>query len=135
MKVVIKWGKKTFDDVEIDTSLPASVFKHQVYSLTGVPPERQKIMVKGGMLKDESSWSDTGVKSGQKLMLLGTADKLPEAPMSAPTFLEDLPEEQQVRQERQAPACVSSVQTLPCDSRSACKAKGISSFPQLCHFS
>ncbi|KAK9836436.1 hypothetical protein WJX74_000563 [Apatococcus lobatus] len=95
MKVVIKWGKKTFDDVEIDTSLPASIFKHQVYSLTGVPPERQKIMVKGGMLKDESTWSDTGVKSGQKLMLLGTADKLPEAPTSAPTFLEDLPEEQQ----------------------------------------
>lgn len=102
MKVVIKWGKKTFDDVEIDTSLPASVFKHQVYSLTGVPPERQKIMVKGGMLKDESSWSETGVKSGQKLMLLGTADKLPEAPASAPTFLEDLPEEQQVSQRARA---------------------------------
>ena len=96
MKVVIKWGKKTFDDVEIDTALPAVVFKTQIYSLTGVPPDRQKIMVKGGMLKDDASWSETGVKAGQKLMLLGTADKLPEAPTSAPTFLEDLPEEQQV---------------------------------------
>ncbi len=96
MKVVIKWGKKTFDDVEIDTALPAVVFKNQIYSLTGVPPDRQKVMVKGGMLKDDSSWDETGVKPGQKLMLLGTADKLPEPPVAAPTFLEDLPEEQQV---------------------------------------
>ena len=130
MKVVIKWGKKTFDDVEIDTSLPASVFKHQVYSLTGVPPERQKIMVKGGMLKDESSWSDTGVKTGQKLMLLGTADKLPEAPTSAPTFLEDLPEEQQVRQDKK-----SSVMPVFWDFRLKREAKALSQIAGMCHAS
>ena len=114
MKVIIKWGKKTFEDVEVDTTLPAVVFKHQIYSLTGVPPERQKIMVKGGMLKDESSWDETGVKAGQKLMLLGTADKLPEAPVSAPTFLEDLPEEQQVNRQLLLQACMPPIHKLGC---------------------
>lgn len=40
-----------FEGIEIDVSLPPYVFKAQLYDLTGVPPERQKIMVKGGLLK------------------------------------------------------------------------------------
>ena len=47
----VKWQKETFPAVEIDTSLSPYVFKCQLYDLTGVPPERQKIMVKGGLLK------------------------------------------------------------------------------------
>eukprot|EP00959_Pyramimonas_sp_CCMP1952_P172039 3594777-Pyramimonas_sp.AAC.3 len=31
--------------------MPPAVFMTQIYSLTGVPIDRQKIMVKGGMLK------------------------------------------------------------------------------------
>jgi ubiquitin carboxyl-terminal hydrolase 14 len=53
--VSVKWQKELFKDVEIDTSQPPYVFKCQLYDLTGVPPERQKIMVKGGLLK-VSSW-------------------------------------------------------------------------------
>lgn len=49
--VSVKWQKEVFPDVEIDTSQPPLVFKGQLYDLTGVPPERQKIMVKGGLLK------------------------------------------------------------------------------------
>lgn len=37
--------------MEIDTTQPPYVFKCQLFDLTGVPPERQKIMVKGGLLK------------------------------------------------------------------------------------
>lgn len=47
----VKWQKEVFEDVEIDTTQPPLVFKAQLYALSGVPPERQKIMVKGGMLK------------------------------------------------------------------------------------
>lgn len=47
----MKWQKETFPGIEIDTSQPPVVFKTQLYTLTGVPPERQKIMVKGGILK------------------------------------------------------------------------------------
>jgi len=49
--VSVKWQKELLRDVEIDTSLPPYVFKGQLFELTGVPPERQKIMVKGGILK------------------------------------------------------------------------------------
>jgi hypothetical protein len=41
--------------VDVDTSLPALVFKSQLFTLTGVPPERQKIMgVKNPPLKARS---------------------------------------------------------------------------------
>lgn len=51
LAVSVKWQKEVFPDVEINTSLPPYVFKCQLFDLTGVPPERQKIMVKGGLLK------------------------------------------------------------------------------------
>lgn len=82
--------------MEIDTSQTPYVFKCQLYDLTGVPPERQKIMVKGGLLKDDSDWSMLGVKQGQRLMMMGTADEIVKAPEKGPVFVEDLPEEEQV---------------------------------------
>ncbi|KAK9102221.1 hypothetical protein Sjap_019475 [Stephania japonica] len=94
--VSVRWQKETFPAVEIDTSQPPFVFKCQLYDLTGVPPERQKIMVKGGLLKDDADWSTLGVKEGQKLMMMGTADEIVKAPEKGPVFMEDLPEEEQV---------------------------------------
>ena len=73
--VTVKWGKESYD-VEADTSQPPTVFKFQLYSLTGVQPERQKIMIKGGFLKDDADWSKVALKQGQKLMMMGTADKV-----------------------------------------------------------
>lgn len=96
VRVEVKWGKEVFKDVEIDLSEPPTVFKSQLFSLTGVPPERQKIMgVKGGLLKDDADWAKLGLKAGQKLSMMGTADKVPEAPQQQQTFMEDLPEEEQ----------------------------------------
>ncbi|KAL4458951.1 hypothetical protein ABPG75_013816 [Micractinium tetrahymenae] len=96
VRVEVKWGKEVFKDVEIDLSQPPSVFKSQLFSLTGVPPERQKVMgVKGGLLKDDAEWAKLGLKAGQKLSMMGTADKVPEAPVQQQTFMEDLPEEEQ----------------------------------------
>ncbi|BFG24313.1 hypothetical protein CerSpe_105860 [Prunus speciosa] len=93
--VSVKWQKELFKAVEIDTTQPPYVFKCQLYDLTGVPPERQKIMVKGGLLKDDAEWSTLGVKEGQKLMMMGTADEIVKAPEKGPVFVEDLPEEEQ----------------------------------------
>ncbi|KAH9664815.1 ubiquitin carboxyl-terminal hydrolase 6 [Citrus sinensis] len=53
-------------------------------------------MVKGGLLKDDSDWSMLGVKQGQRLMMMGTADEIVKAPEKGPVFVEDLPEEEQV---------------------------------------
>jgi hypothetical protein len=46
----VKWGKSKFSDLEMDTTQPGIVFKMQLYSLTSVAPERQKLMVKGKVL-------------------------------------------------------------------------------------
>ena len=35
----------------LDPDLPPAVFKDTVYNATGVPPDRMKVMVKGGVLK------------------------------------------------------------------------------------
>ncbi|KAJ4768257.1 hypothetical protein LUZ62_033531 [Rhynchospora pubera] len=94
--VSVKWQKEVFPKIEIDTSQPPVVFKTQLYTLTGVPPERQKIMVKGGLLKDDADWATLGIKDGQKLMMMGTADEIVKAPEKGPVFVEDLPEEEQV---------------------------------------
>jgi ubiquitin carboxyl-terminal hydrolase 14 len=94
--VSVKWQKSLYDNIEIDTSNPPAVFKMQLFSLTGVPPERQKIMgFKGGLLKDDADWDAVGIKDGLKVTMMGTADKVPEAPTAAQTFVEDLPEEEQ----------------------------------------
>ena len=37
------------------------LFKAQLFALTGVQPERQKVMLKGTTLKDEG-WSDVASK-------------------------------------------------------------------------
>lgn len=96
VKVEVKWQKEVFRDVEVDTTAPPAVLKSQLFSLTGVPPERQKILgLKGGLLKDDAEWGATGIRDGSKLTMLGSAAAAPQAPTAAPTFLEDLPVEQQ----------------------------------------
>jgi len=94
VKVSVKWGKNKYD-VDIDTNENVETFKCQLFTLTGVPPDRQKIMgVKGGALKDDANWKDIGLKEGQSLMLVGSAEelKVPEKPV---VFIEDLPPDEQ----------------------------------------
>ncbi|XVF20429.1 hypothetical protein REPUB_Repub11eG0197900 [Reevesia pubescens] len=88
--------KEVFKAVKIDTRQPPYVFKCLLYYLTGVPPEREKIMVKGGLLKDDADWSSVGVKQRKKLMMMETADEVFKAPEKGTVFIEDLPEEEQV---------------------------------------
>lgn len=38
-------------DIQLDPDLPPSAFKDAVYQITGVPVDRMKVMVKGGVLK------------------------------------------------------------------------------------
>jgi ubiquitin carboxyl-terminal hydrolase 14 len=56
--VSIKWGKQTFTDVNIDLNDDIQTFKGQIYALSNVPVEKQKIMAKGKVLKDEGAWAD-----------------------------------------------------------------------------
>jgi len=88
MKLVIKWGRQEHA-VEVDTEQPPSVLKLQLYSLTGVPPDRQKILVKGGQLKDDADWAVLKLRDGQKVMMMGSAEKLEEPTPEAVPMQED----------------------------------------------
>ena len=70
--VQFKWGKEIYA-VDVDTSLPGSHLKTQLFSLTSVPPDRIKIMgLKGGKtINDETDLTQCGleelVKKGKKV--------------------------------------------------------------------
>lgn len=89
-KVSVKWSGKKFDDIELNTDEPGLVFKSQLYALTGVAPDRQKIMVKGGLLKDDANLNTLNIKEGHTFMMMGTAGELPKAPEQPVVFMEDM---------------------------------------------
>ncbi|KAK7485364.1 hypothetical protein BaRGS_00023463 [Batillaria attramentaria] len=92
-KVNVKWGKEKLTDVELNTDEPPIVFKAQLFALCGVQPERQKLMIKGAVIKDDD-WGNVKLKDGVMLLLMGTAEELPEAPADRPVFMEDMSEQQ-----------------------------------------
>ncbi|PWN36846.1 cysteine proteinase [Meira miltonrushii] len=81
-------------DVNLDPSQPATAFKQAIYEKTGVPLDRQKVMIKGGMLKDDSDLTKINARAGQTFMVIGTAGELPKAPTGPVTFLEDMTDAQ-----------------------------------------
>ncbi|XP_015754897.1 PREDICTED: ubiquitin carboxyl-terminal hydrolase 14-like [Acropora digitifera] len=50
-RVVVKWGKEKFENVELNSDESPELFKAQLFALSGVAPERQKVMYKGSVLK------------------------------------------------------------------------------------
>lgn len=93
-KVKVKWsnGKTTLEGVELNKNDPPAVFKAQLLTLTGVPVERQKLMFKGTVVKDDV-WPDNfEVNENSMFMLMGSSEKLPEAPVEKPKFVEDMSE-------------------------------------------
>jgi len=89
--VNVKWGKQTFQDVECDTTQDALTFKAILYGLSSVPVDKQKVMIKGKVLKDDDDLTKFGIKDGLTFMMMGTAE---EQGLREPTqpvqFLEDL---------------------------------------------
>ncbi|KAI0384544.1 cysteine proteinase [Hypomontagnella monticulosa] len=105
--VVVK-HQGTKYDIEVDPDSTGDVFKFQLYSLTGVEPERQKVLVKGGQLKDDAPMSKFGFKPGQTIMMLGTPGKAGQDVLARPTekikFVEDMTEAEAAQQEGAIPA-------------------------------
>jgi ubiquitin carboxyl-terminal hydrolase 14 len=104
--VIVKHQGKKYD-VELDPTSLGEVFKFQLYSLTGVEPDRQKILVKGGQLKDDTDLSKLGAKPGQTFMMMGTpsggSGEL-QRPKEAVKFVEDMTEAEAAKQVGAIPA-------------------------------
>jgi len=49
----VKWGRELYTDIDVNTDEEPILFKAQLFALTGVQPDRQKVMCKGGILKDD----------------------------------------------------------------------------------
>eukprot|EP00298_Acanthocystis_sp_HF-20_P006343 c16233_g1_i2.p1 GENE.c16233_g1_i2~~c16233_g1_i2.p1 ORF type:complete len:285 (+),score=99.29 c16233_g1_i2:22-855(+) len=110
VKVNLKWNGQKFDNIDVDVTQPAEVFKMQVFSLTNVPIERQKILVKGKAIGDETDLSTLGLKDGVTLMLMGTADEaIIQAPQKQTVFVEDLPMAQQFLVQTNLPAGLDNI--------------------------
>lgn len=94
IKVKVKWsnGKTTLEGVELNKNEVPTVFKAQLLTLTGVPVDRQKLMYKGTVIKDDVWPENFQVSDGCMFMLMGSSEKLPEAPVEKPKFVEDLTE-------------------------------------------
>ncbi|OJD14829.1 hypothetical protein AJ78_04859 [Emergomyces pasteurianus Ep9510] len=106
--VIVKHQGKRHE-VDLDPTANGETFKFQLYSLTGVEPERQKVLVKGGQLKDDTELSTLNAKPGQTFMMLGTpsssdASAVLAKPKEAVKFLEDMTEAEAARAQGATPA-------------------------------
>lgn len=104
--MVIKHQGKKYD-IEVEPDTTGIDFKFQVYSLTNVEPERQKILIKGGQLKDDADMSKLGLKAGQVIMMMGSpgdSGKDLVRPSQQVKFVEDMTEAEQAQQVGATPA-------------------------------
>ena len=98
VEIGVKWGKESYQ-VAVDLSGTGLDLKTQLFSLTGVPPDRIKLMgLKGGKtVADDAELAACGLEDlaakKKKLMMMGSTAEIIRAPEKAITFVEDLPEE------------------------------------------
>ncbi|CAF9907065.1 MAG: hypothetical protein GOMPHAMPRED_005009 [Gomphillus americanus] len=94
-------------EVELDPASTGETFKYQLFSLTGVEPERQKILVKGGQLKNDTDLSTLNAKPGQVFMMMGTPSEVVTdlgKPKEQVKFMEDMTAAEAARAEGAIPA-------------------------------
>merc|ERR1712048_134378 len=106
-EVSVKWGKQKFPKVDLNTDEPPEMFRAQIFALTNVPPERQKIMMKGSTLKETWVGFESKLKNGAAILVMGSADPLPEAPKEEIKFLEDMSEAEQNKAMKMPPGLVN----------------------------
>lgn len=91
-KVKVKWGKETYPDIVANTDEPPLMFKAQLFTITGVQPERQKVMIKGVTLKD-NDWDNFKLKDNVTVLLMGSKEEdVPKEPVEKTVFVEDMNE-------------------------------------------
>ncbi|KAH9633208.1 hypothetical protein HF086_017763 [Spodoptera exigua] len=90
--VKVKWGKEMYPGVEVNTDDEPVVFKAQIFALTGVQPERQKVVCKGVTLRDDS-WANFKLSNNALVLVMGSKEEdVPSAPVEQTRFVEDMNE-------------------------------------------
>ena len=104
--VIVK-HKGTKHEVEVDTTSTGETLRYQLFSITGVEPERQKVIFKGSQIKDDTDMSKLGLKPNQVLLMMGTpsgSGDVIEKPKVPIKFLEDMDEAEAAQLEGATPA-------------------------------
>ncbi|PHH61149.1 hypothetical protein CDD81_717 [Ophiocordyceps australis] len=107
--VVVKHQGKRYD-VEVDPGSTGEDFKLQLFSLTDVEPDMQKVLIKGGQLKNDADMGKLGLKKGQIIMMMGTvASKHLVRPKEQIRFVEDMSEAEMAKQMDATPAGLTNL--------------------------
>ncbi|CAG9564187.1 unnamed protein product [Danaus chrysippus] len=90
--VKVKWGKEMYPGVEVNTDDDPVLFKAQIFALTGVQPERQKVVCKGVTLRDDA-WGNFKLTNNALVLVMGSKEEdVPAAPVEQTRFVEDMNE-------------------------------------------
>lgn len=102
--IKVKHQGKVYD-LDVDTSATGEELKMQLYSLTNVEPENQKVLAKK-IIKDDTPLSSVGFKAGMVITLIGnaSANVVTEVPKEKMKFAEDMTEAELAQQEGAIPA-------------------------------
>ncbi|XP_076806663.1 ubiquitin-like domain-containing CTD phosphatase 1 [Clavelina lepadiformis] len=76
--ITVKWNGKNYDLDSIDTDLIVEDLKRLIENITGVRPERQKLLnlkAKGKPLTDSLKLCETNIKPKMKIMMMGTVEE------------------------------------------------------------
>jgi len=113
IRVAVKWmGKETFKDVDLNLDESPAVFKAQLASLSGVLPDRMKLMLKGKIIKDDDDWRKLGVTEASPFTMMGTASEIPKPPEQKTVFMEDMSEDQASKAEALAAGIPAGLENL-----------------------
>ena len=71
--IKVKWNRNTY---EVDVTLSDNVLslKDKIFSLTGVSPTKQKLILAGKTLKNDASLESSNIKQGSVLLMIGVVD-------------------------------------------------------------
>ena len=104
--IVQHQGKKY--DVDLDTTADAETFKYQIFSLTGVEPDNQKVLIPKGVLKADTDLAALKLKPKALIRVMGSPSGDGGGALVKPAektrFLEDMTEAEVARMEGATPA-------------------------------
>ncbi|EGR34188.1 ubiquitin specific peptidase, putative [Ichthyophthirius multifiliis] len=74
VKVTLKWGTQQIE-AELNIEGNLEEFQKNIYQLTQVPPQSQKIIYKGTLFKEGINFSKLKIENGAKLTLMGAPEE------------------------------------------------------------
>jgi len=119
LKVKVKWGKEKLE-LELDPTEDPDTFRAQLFAMTQVPPDRQKLMFKGKTVGE--TWEGFTLKAKMAFLLMGTANEVLAAPMDAVVFQEDLSAAQMLQANKLPPGIENQGNTCYLNSAVQCLA-------------